>query len=187
MFDIAVWNEKQVNYIQKLEKTIDSFVGILDIDPKGLVLGGKKTDINNIIEHNKKLLCKLKNQEFSIAVVGLEKAGKSTLSNALLGYSILPEYTQRCTYTTTRIEAGNNDVGTVEFYSKDEFEKNFEYLLGTLKFNEQINFEDLSLEYFDDWWLNNHEKKQTDIYHLYRGTIYEDIKKMLNGKEIILD
>ena len=187
MFDIAVWNEKQVNYIQKLEKTIDSFVGILDIDPKGLVLGGKKTDINNIIEHNKKLLCKLKNQEFSIAVVGLEKAGKSTLSNALLGYSILPEYTQRCTYTTTRIEAGNNDVGTVEFYSKGEFEKNFEYLLGTLKFNEQINFEDLSLEYFDDWWLNNHEKKQTDIYHLYRGTIYEDIKKMLNGKEIILD
>lgn len=187
MVDLTVWNEKQASYIQKLEKTIDSFVGILNIDPKGLVLGEKRIDINNIIEHNKKLLLKLKNQEFSIAVVGLEKAGKSTLSNALLGYSILPEYTQRCTYTTTKIEAGDNDIGTVEFYSRDEFEKNFEYLLGTLNFNEQANFEDLSLAYFDDWWVNNHENQQTDIYHLYRGTIYEDIKKMLKGKEIILD
>ena len=46
---------------------------------------------------------RLKRGEFRIAVVGLEKAGKSTFVNAWLGCDLLPAKSQRCTFTTTQI------------------------------------------------------------------------------------
>ncbi len=51
-------------------------------------------------ERQKKRLDK---SEFRIAVVGLEKAGKSTFVNAWLGCDLLPAKSQRCTFTTTQI------------------------------------------------------------------------------------
>jgi hypothetical protein len=48
-------------------------------------------------------LDRLQRNEFRIAVVGLEKAGKSTFVNAWLGYDLLPNDTERCTYTTTQV------------------------------------------------------------------------------------
>lgn len=50
-----------------------------------------------------KLMRRLQNGEFRIAVVGLEKAGKSTFVNAWLGSDLLPAKTERCTFTTTQI------------------------------------------------------------------------------------
>jgi ribosome biogenesis GTPase A len=46
---------------------------------------------------------RLEQGEFRIAVVGLEKAGKSTFVNAWLGHDLLPSDTQRCTFTTTQL------------------------------------------------------------------------------------
>ncbi|MBM4291149.1 MAG: hypothetical protein FJ138_06630 [Deltaproteobacteria bacterium] len=46
---------------------------------------------------------RLEQGEFRIAVVGLEKAGKSTFVNAWLGYDLLPSDTSRCTFTTTQV------------------------------------------------------------------------------------
>ena len=63
------------------------------------------------------MIQKLTNQEFTVAVVGFEKAGKSTLVNALLKLIVLPVYTERCTYTTTETRAGSNDTATIYFYS----------------------------------------------------------------------
>jgi len=50
-----------------------------------------------------KLMHRLQNGEFRIAVVGLEKAGKSTFVNAWLNSDLLPAKTARCTFTTTQI------------------------------------------------------------------------------------
>ncbi|MDX9989706.1 dynamin family protein [Thiothrix unzii] len=50
-----------------------------------------------------KQMIRLEKGEFRIAVVGLEKAGKSTFINAWLGYDLLPAKTERCTFTTTQI------------------------------------------------------------------------------------
>lgn len=50
-----------------------------------------------------KQMNRLEKGEFRIAVVGLEKAGKSTFINAWLGYDLLPAKTERCTFTTTQI------------------------------------------------------------------------------------
>ncbi|HAH54775.1 MAG TPA: Dynamin family protein, partial [Flavobacterium sp.] len=52
---------------------------------------------------------RLKKREFRIAVVGLEKAGKSTFLNAWLGCDLLPAKMARCTFTTTQIYSVVND------------------------------------------------------------------------------
>ncbi len=49
------------------------------------------------------LMRRLECGEFRIAVVGLEKAGKSTFVNAWLGCDLLPAKQERCTFTTTQI------------------------------------------------------------------------------------
>ena len=60
-------------------------------------------------EPAEKLMHRLQNGEFRIAVVGLEKAGKSTFVNAWLGSDLLPAKTARCTFTTTQIYSVQND------------------------------------------------------------------------------
>lgn len=51
----------------------------------------------------KRQLERLRKREFRIAVVGLEKAGKSTFINAWLECDLLPAKGGRCTFTTTQI------------------------------------------------------------------------------------
>lgn len=74
----------------------------------------------NIAESNKAILInegipakrqleRLKKREFRIAVVGLEKAGKSTFVNAWLDCDLLPAKGGRCTFTTTQIFSVQND------------------------------------------------------------------------------
>ncbi|MEH1787015.1 dynamin family protein [Nostoc sp.] len=53
---------------------------------------------------------RLKKREFRIAVVGLEKAGKSTFINAWLECDLLPAKGGRCTFTTTQIYSVENDT-----------------------------------------------------------------------------
>ncbi|MEI3649000.1 MAG: dynamin family protein [Dolichospermum lemmermannii FEM_B0920] len=52
---------------------------------------------------------RLKKREFRIAVVGLEKAGKSTFVNAWLECDLLPAKGGRCTFTTTQIYSVENE------------------------------------------------------------------------------
>jgi hypothetical protein len=52
---------------------------------------------------------RLKKREFRIAVVGLEKAGKSTFINAWLECDLLPAKGGRCTFTTTQIYSVENE------------------------------------------------------------------------------
>ena len=52
---------------------------------------------------------RLKKREFRIAVVGLEKAGKSTFVNAWLDCDLLPAKKGRCTFTTTQIYSVEQD------------------------------------------------------------------------------
>ena len=63
----------------------------------------QKDTLQKAGEPAKKLMHRLQNGEFRIAVVGLEKAGKSTFVNAWLGSDLLPAKTARCTFTTTQI------------------------------------------------------------------------------------
>ena len=91
----------------KLENTASLFQQLFEKDPHGMIIGYEEREhLKELQRRNEKVLNKLKSREFSVAVVGLEKAGKSTLGNALINAIVLPEYTERCTYTTTEIRAG---------------------------------------------------------------------------------
>ncbi|MFO0099895.1 MAG: dynamin family protein [Aphanizomenon sp.] len=67
---------------------------------------------------------RLKKREFRIAVVGLEKAGKSTFVNAWLECDLLPAKGGRCTFTTTQIYSVQNESEQkleVQAKTEDEF------------------------------------------------------------------
>ncbi len=68
---------------------------------------------------------RLRANRFEVAVIGLEKAGKSALLNAWLGQEILPSEGRRCTYTTTEIlSAPTEDKQqlSIEYYSCEEID-----------------------------------------------------------------
>lgn len=63
---------------------------------------------------------------FEVAVIGLEKAGKSALLNAWLGQEILPSARERCTFTSTEIwsaQTEQDQLLSIQYYSKEEIGK----------------------------------------------------------------
>lgn len=87
-----------------------------------------KTQLKEVSEPAKRQLSRLKRREFRIAVVGLEKAGKSTFINAWLEKDLLPNDDPRCTFSTTEIHSVKNDRDQrleVKVKSYDKF-KSFE-------------------------------------------------------------
>ncbi|MBR5914649.1 MAG: dynamin family protein [Selenomonadaceae bacterium] len=135
---------------------------------------------------NKKILKKLESREFTVAIVGLEKAGKSTLGNALINLMVLPEYTERCTYTTTEIRAGDTNIAEVYFYGIDEFNKNFQRMLSEIEYPDAVNFSSMTLDAFEKYWRdveNDSDKKL--LFQSHDQTTARDIKEMLSGKSKI--
>jgi hypothetical protein len=90
---------------------------------------------------------------FEVAVIGLEKAGKSALLNAWLGQEILPSARERCTFTSTEIwsaQTEQDQLLSIQYYSKEEIGKlqqqRKEALAGTLGDKERKEI----LEDFED-------------------------------------
>ena len=99
----------------------------------GLLNSEQLTDLEGIKVKNQKYQHKLTSNEFEIAIVGLEKAGKSTFANALIKNNVLPSAPERCTFTSTRLVSGG-DKATVQFYTEEEFEQIFQELLEEIKY-----------------------------------------------------
>ena len=69
---------------------------------------------------------KLRRNRFEVVIVGLEKAGKSTVVNACLGVTLLPAAAERCTYTITRIVSAasvNDQEYAIEYYTSEELRR----------------------------------------------------------------
>lgn len=90
--------------------------------------------LEDIKAKNQKYAHKLASNEFEIAIVGLEKAGKSTFANALIKNTVLPSAPERCTFTSTRLISGANKA-TVQFYTEAEFDEIFQELLIQIKYS----------------------------------------------------
>ena len=104
------WDEKRQSFIEWLARQEDFFNELLTKDKDGIVIGfDERGKLESLRKRSSSILQKLRSREFTVAVVGLEKAGKSTLGNALIKSEILPEYTERCTYTTTELRAGERN------------------------------------------------------------------------------
>jgi GTPase SAR1 family protein len=121
------WQEARAYSIQKLEPISKRLSDCYELS---LLCSGDFTDnysdkINSLRNKIEKQLESLRKGEFNIAVVGLEKAGKSTLLNAFLNVDILPSDPERCTYTTTEIRAVRNIEDQkleIEFKNINDFE-----------------------------------------------------------------
>lgn len=180
------WDAEQEKFIATLKEMDSLFEEIFEKDKSMLVINRDEHDtLKNLQQRNAKILNKLRNKEFTVSVVGLEKAGKSTLANALLKLTILPEYTERCTYTTTEIRAGEADSVEIAFYSNREFDEKFKSMLREVKFDAPVgNWDTLSLATFERYWQAK-ENDEPSLFQTHNGTTVEDIKKILEEKSTI--
>jgi len=146
----------------------------------------ENTKLNTILEKSKKYLHKLNSNEFEIAVVGLEKAGKSTFSNALIESDALPSAPERCTFTSTRLVYGN-DKATVEFYNEEEFQEIFKNLLAEVEYpnSQKESFKTLSQEKFEGYFTQL-ESKNPALYKSHLGKTDEEIKDILKVRDRLL-
>lgn len=183
------WEDSKKTFIGKLDKADRAFEEIFRKDSEGLLIRGEDfNELKKMQNANKVMLNKLQSREFSVSIVGLEKAGKSSLGNALINSMVLPEYATRCTYTTTEIRSGDEDVAEVYFYSKDKFNKNFKGMLSEIKYPDPVDFELMTLKAFDNYWqaVKNDPERQ-NLYNTFDTSTVKDIRDMLNGKETVLN
>ncbi len=109
------WKETANVYAAKLKTALDIQRHALQLAemPQARQVGITQAQIDTLKTAGsiaEKQMIRLEKGEFRIAVVGLEKAGKSTFVNAWLGYDLLPAKTERCTFTTTQIYSVQNMV-----------------------------------------------------------------------------
>lgn len=171
-------------YKGKLSSQIAGIEKILRLNTNDLLDNEVTSKIGEIKEKAERLLKKLETNEFEISIVGLEKAGKSSFANAIIGNDILPSKEARCTYTSTSIRYGDNRA-TVRFFSKQEFAKGFEKNLQLLGIEQPgtYDYETLSLQRYEDMFegLDDITKQR------WSGTVNEDIKDILRYKNILKD
>ena len=179
-------NNEQEKLIEKMQWIDENLKKLLELDKEGLVIDDKvRKELENLGNKNRKMLDKMISSNISVAIIGMEKAGKSTLANALMENELLPAYTERCTYAATKIKAGNTDFVVVSFYSYTQFQKIFQSMLEILGYNDTVDFQEFSRAKFDRFW-NAMEDRDLEKFHLYNGTIAEEVRAMLDGKEVIL-
>lgn len=182
------WEQSKQDFIDKLNNADKTFSEIFKVDSDNLVIqGAEREELSKLQAANKAVLKKLQSREFTVAIVGLEKAGKSTLGNALIKSMVLPEYSERCTYTTTEIRSGDTDVAEIFFYSRDEFNKNFKRMLNDVRYPDAVDFFTMTLDAFQTYWRAvETDPEQRGIFMIHNGTTAEDIKAMLEGKQKLL-
>lgn len=145
------------------------------------------SEISTIVEKLSFLTKKLEKDIMEIAFVGLEKSGKSTLVNAVIGSDLLPSAERRTTYTTTQIEYSEENKMIISFYREDEFNKEvFQKMLADIEYPnyEFQTIDTVSMESFVNYFESLKDRKK-QIYEKYKGNLEEDIKDIVEGRAVI--
>ena len=105
------WKTASSYYEVRLSDVLNVYRHAVDLAmlPQAEVPTKLKDALLQEYEPTRRQLARLKKREFRIAVVGLEKAGKSTFINAWLECDLLPAKGGRCTFTTTQIYSVENE------------------------------------------------------------------------------
>ena len=144
--------------------------------------------LHKIKAKNEKYIKKLKSNEFEVAIVGLEKAGKSTFANALICNDVLPSAPERCTFTTTKLVSGS-DEAIIKFYTESEFEEIFRMMLKEIQYPnaENESFKTIDKEKFEDYF-NKLEEENSHLYKAHVGKTNEEIIEIIHcRKKLRLD
>ncbi|MDF0736756.1 dynamin family protein [Bacillus pacificus] len=119
------------------------------------------------------LISKFKNDEFHIAIVGVVKAGKSTLVNSIIGKELASTSNNPETAVLTKFRAGfERDFIRVKFYSSNEWEElwNSVYESGRSGFLDQ--YKNLKADHVKNQWIDHEDIEVNDEQDL-KGIIEE--------------
>lgn len=127
-----------------------------------------------------KLHHKLATGELEVAVVGLEKAGKSKFSSAFVNKpGLFPSADERCTFTSTALRYGQQDMARVEFYSKKDFYDKVAAMLADVEYPGQ------SIEGLDAGSFRRHfdalRETKVDLYNRHASKTEIDILDIIEG------
>jgi len=178
-----IFEEEKLIEIEKLNKENQFIEKIKEQNSQAQIFTPKVIKkFEEIFEKNRKYLYKLESNEFEIAIVGLEKAGKSTFANALIENYILPSAPERCTFTATRLIHGN-DKAMIEFYTEIEFDEIFHQILVDIEYPEaeSQSYRTLTLEKFKEYF-DALEEKNPNLYKSHIGKTDKEIEDILVAK-----
>ena len=179
------WENEKVLYTSKLQRLIDGIDKIQELRGNRIVTPDMFETLLKKRNEAQRLLSKIQKGEFEISVVGLEKAGKSSFSNALIGLNVLPTDDQRCTYTSTCIREGTEDSARICFYTRDEFNRDFHEKL------EKLGVKDASLYKIDTLELDKYEQLYENCSdekkRLYEDSLNQDIRDTLTHKTELMN
>jgi hypothetical protein len=103
----ADWGAAAARYADRLRGALAMARGAIALagHPRAEAPMSAVARLRALAEPLERQLHRLEEGEFRVAVVGLEKAGKSTFLNAWLGRDLLPNDSARCTFAPTKIVA----------------------------------------------------------------------------------
>lgn len=171
--------------IQNLKSQDDGISKILNLKRFSLIDSNTREELSRIQTETKEIIRKLENNEFQIAVVGLEKAGKSSFCNALIESNMLPTKQGRCTYTATSIISSNESKADIVFFTKQEFEADLQDKLSKLGIENSDTF---SLSNLDSSTYNSlYENISSEKKEKYGETLNEEIINIIEYKNKLID
>jgi hypothetical protein len=177
------FEDERKDYIEKLKNIIDGIDKINVMRNTRIIDAKMQSELEKKKRDAQKFLKKLEQREFEIAVVGLEKAGKSSFSNAILEIDVLPTADARCTYTSTCIRAGESDRATIRFFSVDEFNGEFRDKLKTMGIENVSTYTYNTLS--KDTYLGLFEALPERDKREYSGTINLDVLEIIKHQDIL--
>lgn len=177
------FEDERKDYIEKLKNIIDGIDKINAMRNTRIIDVKMQSQLEKKKRDAQKFLKKLEQREFEIAVVGLEKAGKSSFSNAILEIDVLPTADARCTYTSTCIRAGERDRATIRFFSVDEFNGEFCDKLKTMGISDVGAYTYNTLN--EGTYLRLFEALPERDQREYSQTINQDVLDIIQNRDIL--
>lgn len=170
--------EKEL-YVEKLNKLTDAISSIKALGNSDIISYDVDEALSKYMKEAETVKRKISKNEFEIAIVGLEKAGKSSFCNALIEINILPTKDERCTYTSTKIEYSDKDEAVVVFYKEDEINDIFREKLLAMGIEdvEKYSYNKTSLSTYTGLFNSLDKIDQSR----FESTINEDVKNIINN------
>lgn len=178
--------QEKAIYLEKLEAQQLGINKILKLkNQSNLISADIEKKLRDSLNKIALLQDKLKNNTYEVAIVGLEKAGKSSFANALIESDILPSKDDRCTYTSTSIMYGSEEKAEVSFFSKSEFNHQFQMNLKTMGINNatHYHYDTLSLEAYNKMF-EVLEEENPNVALIHAGT-HKDIQNIIRNEKSI--
>lgn len=172
--------------LKMIDETIEAIDRFDDLDKyQEIIKDDDRKKLQTKKEELQALRHKLDTGEMEVAVVGLEKAGKSKFSSAFVNIEgLFPSADERCTFTSTALRYGIKNQARVEFYNRKEFIDKVDEMFADVHFQGK-NFEQIELltfrRYFD-------ALLETDkpLYNMHAAKTESDIIDILEGRQRIL-